>query len=122
MGPQRRLGIYVDFESLSIIRYLEPLIGNVFTARFTSCHFNESVFPPVRGEKSIPEELQEISLNASTISHFDPLTNQCELEVQRIIHLQNLENQFSYAFIATKKATKSHIPTVNVSARIDVYA
>lgn len=27
MGPQRRLGINVGFESLSIIRYLEPLKG-----------------------------------------------------------------------------------------------
>ena len=27
------------------------------------------------------------------MSHFDHRTNQCELEVQRIIHLQNLANQ-----------------------------
>ena len=33
MGPQR-LGIYVGFDSPSIIRYLEPLTGEVFTARF----------------------------------------------------------------------------------------
>ena len=44
MGPQRRLGIYVGFDSPSIIRYLEPLTGNVFTACFADCHFNESVF------------------------------------------------------------------------------
>ena len=56
MGPQRRLGIYVDFNSPSIIRYLEPLTGDVFTARFVNCHFNESVFLSLRGEKSIPKE------------------------------------------------------------------
>ena len=55
MGPQRRLGIYVDFNSPSIIRYLEPLTGDVFTARFADCHFNEHVFPLLGGEKSIPE-------------------------------------------------------------------
>ena len=54
------------------------------------------------------------------MSHFDPCTNQCELEVQRIIHLQNLSNQLPYAFIDTKKVIKSHIPTANASARIDV--
>ena len=54
------------------------------------------------------------------MSHFDHRTNQCELKVQRIIHLQNLANQLPYAFIDTKKVTKSHIPIVNAPARIDV--
>ena len=56
MGPQRRLEIYVGFDSPSVIRYLEPLTGDVFRARFENFHFNEIVFPPLRGEKSIPEE------------------------------------------------------------------
>ena len=30
MGPQCRLGIYSGFDSPPIIRYLEPLIGDVF--------------------------------------------------------------------------------------------
>ena len=54
------------------------------------------------------------------MSHFDPRTNQCELEVQRIIHLQNIANQLPNAFIDTKKVTKSHIPTANAPARINV--
>ena len=33
LGPQRRLGIYVGFDSPSIIRYLEPLTGDVFRGR-----------------------------------------------------------------------------------------
>ena len=45
MGSQRRLGIYVGFESPSIIRYLEPLTGDMFTARFADCRFHEIVFP-----------------------------------------------------------------------------
>ena len=45
MGSQRRLGIYVGFETHSIIRYLEPLTGDIFTARFADCQFNEVVFP-----------------------------------------------------------------------------
>ena len=39
MGPQRRLEIYVGFDSSSIIRYIEPLIGDVFIAHFTDCLF-----------------------------------------------------------------------------------
>ena len=61
MGPQRRLVIYVGFDYPSIIRYLEPLTGDVFTARFLDCHFNESIFPPLGGEKLVPEEQQEIT-------------------------------------------------------------
>ena len=45
MGPQRRMGIYVGYDSPSIIRYLEPLTGDLFTARFADCHFYETVFP-----------------------------------------------------------------------------
>ena len=121
MGLQRRLGIYVGFEySPSIIRYLEPLIEDVFTAHFANCHFNENVFPPLGGEKSVPEERREITLNASTMSHFNQRTNKYELEIQRIICLQNLANQLPYVFIDTKKVTKSHILATNAPTRIDV--
>ena len=54
LGPQRCLVIYVGFESSSIINYIEPLIGEVFTTRFADCHFNKDVFPPLGGEKLIP--------------------------------------------------------------------
>ena len=54
------------------------------------------------------------------MSHFDPCTNQCELEVQRIIHLQNIANQLLDTFIDTKKVTKSHILAANAPARINV--
>ena len=56
MGLQQRLGIYVGFNSPSIIRYLEPLTNDASTARFADCHFNKSVFPSLGKEKSIPEE------------------------------------------------------------------
>ena len=54
------------------------------------------------------------------MSHFDHHTNQYELEVQKIIHLQNLPNQLPNAFIDIKKVTKSHIPVANAPVRIDV--
>ena len=56
MGPQQRLEIYVSFDSPSIIRYLEPLTKDVITVHFVNCHFNESVFPSLGVEKSVPEE------------------------------------------------------------------
>ena len=92
MGSKRKLGIYVGFDSPSINRYLEPLTGDAFKARFEDRHFNETVFPPLGGEKSLPETRREITWNVSMLSNFDPGTNQCELEVRRIIHLQGIAN------------------------------
>ena len=54
------------------------------------------------------------------MSRFDPRTNQGKLEVQRIIHLENLANQLPCAFIDTRKVIKSHISATNAPARIDV--
>lgn len=62
---------------------------------------------------------KEVTWNAS-LSQFDPCTNQCELEVQRIIHLQNITNQLPNAFTYLKRATKLHIRTVNALIHIDV--
>ncbi|KAK9133229.1 hypothetical protein Scep_012757 [Stephania cephalantha] len=121
MGPQRKLGIYVGFNSSSIIRYLEPLTGDLFTCTFLDCHFDEAIFPPLGGDKKpIQKEWREIAWNASTLSHYDPRTNQCELEVQKIIHLQQIANQLPDAFNDAKQVTKSHIPNCKCSARIDV--
>ncbi|KAL0290062.1 UNVERIFIED_CONTAM: hypothetical protein Scaly_2684100 [Sesamum calycinum] len=119
MGPQRRLGIYVGFESPSIIKYLETMTGDQFTTRYLDCQFNETIFPVLGGEdKEIKRK--DIAWNATSMSFLDPRTNDCELEVQRIIHLQNVANRLPDAFIDTKKVTKSHISAENVPARLEV--
>ena len=50
----------------------------------------------------------------------DPRTSKSELEVQRIIHLQNLANELPDAFTDHKKVTRSHIPAVNAPERVQV--
>jgi hypothetical protein len=50
MGPQRKVEIYVRFKSPSIIKYLESLTGDLFTAWFADCIFNEDHFPALGGE------------------------------------------------------------------------
>ena len=74
-------------DSPSIINYLEPLTGDVFRARFANCHFDEVNFPSLGGDKLPKEERCEIIWNASSMSHLDPRTAQCEKEVRRITHL-----------------------------------
>ena len=68
----------------------------------------------------MPEARCEITWNVSTLSHLDPHTNQCELEVQRIIHLQGIANQLLDVFTDNKKIVKSHILVANTPARIEV--
>jgi hypothetical protein len=49
MAPHRKLGIYVDFESLSIIKYLKPLIGDLHTVCYIDSIFNDEPFPALGG-------------------------------------------------------------------------
>jgi len=49
------------------------------------------------------EERREISWNIIILSHLDPCTNQCELEVQKNIHLERIMNQLPDAFTDNKK-------------------
>ncbi|KAK6146339.1 hypothetical protein DH2020_020208 [Rehmannia glutinosa] len=123
MGPQRRLGIYVGFDSPSIVRYLEPMTGDLFTARFVDCHFDETTFPSLGRDKVILDKqkpVENISWNEQSLSHLDPRISECESEVNRIIHLQNIANRIPDAFNDVSKVTKSHIPAANAPARIIV--
>ena len=113
MGPDRKLGIYVGYDSPSIVRYLEIQTGDVFKARFADCHFDESKFPTLGGENKLPEK--ELNWNASSLMHLDPRSGQCELEVQKNIHLQRIANELPDAFFDTKRITRSYIPAENAS-------
>jgi hypothetical protein len=47
--PSQKLGIYIGFQCLSIIKYLEPLIDDLFIAEFADCIFNEDHFLALGG-------------------------------------------------------------------------
>ena len=55
-------------------------------------HFNETIFLPLGEEEPVQEEWREIIWNALTLTYLNPRTNQCELEVQKIIYSQELAN------------------------------
>ncbi|KAJ9556107.1 LOW QUALITY PROTEIN: hypothetical protein OSB04_010721 [Centaurea solstitialis] len=93
---------------LSIITYLEPLKGDLFTARFADC-------PALGGGTKQLENQNEISWNE--LSYLDPQTKQCELKVQKIIQL--LANQLPDTFTDLKKVTKSHVPAANAPIKIN---
>jgi hypothetical protein len=49
-GPHKKLGIYVGFKSPSIIMYIEPMTGDLFTARLADSIFDEDHFLALGGE------------------------------------------------------------------------
>jgi hypothetical protein len=110
MGPHRKMGIYVGYLSLSIIKYLDPLTGDLLTARYADCIFNEEHFPALGGEFKYHTECPEINWDALDTQKEDPRTTESELQVQRIIHLHNAANNLSDSFTVSKSVTKSHIP------------
>jgi hypothetical protein len=81
MEPHRKLGIYVGYQSPSIIKYLEPLTGDLYTARFADCIFNEDHFPALGGEFKYPNECLEINWDDKSILSLDPRTQESELQV-----------------------------------------
>ena len=41
MGPQRRMGIHVGYESPFIVMYFEPTTTDLFTTHCFDCNFDE---------------------------------------------------------------------------------
>ena len=103
-----------------MVRFLEPLTDDVFKARFEDYHFDKNIFPSLGKTNLVPEARQEITWNNPKLSHFDPRINQCELEVQKIIHLQNIANQLPDIFTSSEKVVKSHILVANAPSRIEI--
>jgi hypothetical protein len=56
IGPHRQEGIYIGFDSASIIRYLDPISGALLRARFANCRFIETVFPTLQKFPKQPYE------------------------------------------------------------------
>jgi len=120
MGPHRKLGIYVGYQSPSIIKYLEPLTGDLFTARYADCIFNEDHFSALEGDYKYQNECQEINWDAQGIFSSDPRTQETEQQVQKIINLQHIANNLPEAFTDYKDVTKSSYPARNAPERVEV--
>ena len=95
------------------------MIGDLFTARFADCIFNEDHFPALGGEL-YQKECQKIDWNAKGVQFSDPCTTEAGQQVQRNIELQNIANNLLDAFTDYKGVTKSLHPARNVPERVEV--
>jgi hypothetical protein len=120
MGPHRRMGIYVGFQSPSILKYLEPLTGDLFTTQFGDCIFNEGHFPALGGDKKFITNGQKINWDDESILSSDPHTKETELQVQKIIELYQIAINLPDTFTDYKCVTKSLNPAINVPCRVEI--
>jgi hypothetical protein len=108
----------VGYKLPSIIKYLEPLTGDLFRAFHANCIFDEEHFPALGGDFKHQKECPEI--NDIAISASDPRTQYTELQVRKIINLQHLANDLPDSFIDLKGVTKSWKPARNAPKRVEV--
>jgi hypothetical protein len=80
---------YIGFDSPSIIRFFEPLTGDIFKACFEDFYFYENIFSSLKKRKVNAWNITRNYFEKPELSQFDSMTNQYELQVQKIIHLQN---------------------------------
>jgi hypothetical protein len=83
MGPHRKVGIYVGFQSSSIIKYLEPLTRDLFTTRFTNSIFDEEHFPTLGGGFKYQKECGEINWNTQSVPSMDPEREMCTWAISK---------------------------------------
>jgi hypothetical protein len=120
MCPHRKLGIYVGYQLLSIIKYLELLMGDLFTAQFVDCIFNEDHFSTLGGDNKFIDDGREIVWGDKIILSFDPRTRETDLQVQKIIELHQIASKLSDVFTDYKGVMKSLNPAVNAPCRVEV--
>jgi hypothetical protein len=75
----------VGYRSPSIVKYLEPLTGGLFTTWYVDCIFNEDHFPSLGGDYKYHSECQKINWDDKSILSSDPCTKEIELQVQKNI-------------------------------------
>ncbi|KAM1386666.1 hypothetical protein COP2_033797 [Malus domestica] len=114
--------IYVGYDLPSIICYLEPLTEDLFTSRFANYHFDKIVSPSLGGDKitNVSVERRELLWITPTMSHLDPRTPQSKTKVLHNLDLQSIAQSMLDAFIDLAKVARSHIPTANAPARMNV--
>jgi hypothetical protein len=102
--PTRKWGIYMGYLSPSIIKYLEPLIEDLLTARYADCIFNEDHFPALGGEFKYHTEYQEINWDAIDTLKEDPCTKETDWKFRESLSCKTLQT-----------ICQTHLPTPKVS-------
>lgn len=123
IGAHRQEGIYVGFDSPSIIRYVNPSTGTLLRARFANCRFEEDMYPSLKGGASTQQSCGDIIFKAPETFTLnpDPRTSLAEAEVAKILHLQKIADQVPDGFNDASRITRNPLNEAqNVPARVSI--
>ena len=96
-------GVYIGFDSPSVIRYLIPSTGVLHKARFQNCKFDETTFLSVT--VSIPNAPLDFWAPETLILNPDPRTTLTDSEVKKILDLKNLAEKLPDGFTNIPRVT-----------------
>jgi hypothetical protein len=120
MDPHRKMGIYMGYHSPFIIKYLKPMTEDLFTVWYADCIFNEDHFLTLGGVFQNNPECQEINWDDKFIISSDPRTQENELQVQKIINLQNATSNLPDAFTYYNGVMKYWNPVANAHEQVEL--
>lgn len=94
----------------------------ILDRRSLYCHFDETVFPSLGGDKNknVQQERQELSWSVPTLSHLDPQLAQCDSKVRRQLNIQNVVDSMPNAFSDIDKVTRSNILAANMPVSLEI--
>ena len=107
MTPHRIRGIYLGYDSPSIIRYKLPQSDDIYKARFQNCKFIENKFPGSQTQTNQTlkfKDLETLTLNP------DPRTTLADSEVIKLLHLQHLAENIPDGFHSRPRIVRSPVP------------
>jgi hypothetical protein len=95
-------------------------MGDLFMTRSADCIFNEDQFSTLMGDNKFINDRRKINWDDKSILSSNPRTKGTELQVQKIIELQQIASNLTDAFTGYKYVTKSLNHVVNAPCRVEV--
>ena len=111
IGAHRQHGVYVGFDSFSIIRYLNSTTGNLYKAIFANCRFIETKFPPLPSTTH-PTPLNFCAPETLTMNP-NPSISLANTEVTKLLNLRNLAENTPDRFSTQPRIIRNPIPGTN---------
>ena len=108
IGAHKEEGIYVGFDSPSIIKYLVPTTRILLKARFQNCRFIKYVFPrvmtPETNQPLIFTTLETLTMNP------DFCTSLADTEVNKLLHPKSRAENIPDGFASGPRIIRNAIP------------
>jgi transposase InsO family protein len=110
ISKHREGGVYLGFDSPSIIRYLILATGVMHKARFQKCTFDENSFPATSSENNKPSLSLDFWAPETFTMNPDPRTSLADSEVKKLLDLKQLAKKLPDGFTNIPRITRNPLP------------